>query len=235
MKAILLAAGRGERMRPLTDVTPKPLLDAGGRSLIEWQIRRLAAAGITDIAVNVSHLGGQIVAALGDGHALGVRIRYSDEPTALETAGGIALALPLLGDHCFVATNADIYCDFDYSRLVVAARAMATEPVARRVAHLVLVPNPEHHPKGDFVLGSSGRLIGGDGERLTFSGIGVYRPEFFASILPGERCALGPLLHAAVARGTVTAERHGGLWMDIGTPERLDQLRALVRRNDMHP
>lgn len=219
-------------MRPLTDVTPKPLLDAGGRSLIEWQIRRLAAAGITDIAVNTSHLGSQIVAALGDGHLLGARICYSDEPTALETAGGIALALPLLGEHCFVATNADIYCDFDYSRLAGVAQAMASESRPKTVAHLVLVPNPDHHPQGDFVLGPSGRLIAGDGERLTFSGIGVYRPEFFASIVPGERCALGPMLHAAVARGEVSGERHGGLWMDIGTPERLEQLRVLVRSND---
>lgn len=229
MKAILLAAGRGERMRPLTDVTPKPLLDAGGRSLIEWQIRRLAAAGIREIAVNVSHLGGQIVTALGEGHAFGVRIRYSDEPTALETAGGIALALPLLGEHCFVATNADIYCDFDYSRLVDVARAMASESGPTTAAHLVLVPNPDHHPQGDFVLGPAGRLVDGDGERLTFSGIGVYRPEFFASIVPGERRALGPMLHAAVARGEITGEMHRGLWMDIGTPERLEQLRALVR------
>lgn len=227
MKAIVLAAGRGERMRPLTDVTPKPLLEAGGRSLIEWQIVRLAAAGIVDIAVNVSHLGDQIVAALGEGHALGVRLHYSHEPTALETAGGIALVLPLLGPEGFVATNADIYCDFDYSRLTRVADEMASAPGPKTLAHLVMVPNPDHHPDGDFVLDPSGRLIDDTGgDRLTFSGIGLYRPEFFASVVPGERRALGPMLRAAMARGEVTGERHAGLWMDIGTPERLDQLRA---------
>jgi len=232
VKAILLAAGRGERMRPLTDVTPKPLLEAGGRSLIEWQIRRLAAAGISDIAVNVSHLGEQITAALGDGQSLGVRVRYSREPSALETAGGIALALTLLGDGCFVATNADIYCDFDYSRLNEIARRMTGPAEPATLAHLVLVANPEHHPKGDFALADSGRLIPGDAERLTFSGIGVYRPEFFSTMVPGERRALGPMLHAAAARGEVTGERFDGLWMDIGTPERLEKLRMRVRGSD---
>ena len=216
-------------MRPLTDLTPKPLLQAGGCSLIEWQIRRLVAAGISEIAVNVSHLGEQIVAALGNGHALGARIRYSHEASALETAGGIALALPLLGDGCFVATNADIYCDFDFSGLTGISRQLSIDSSPARVAHLVLVPNPEHHPKGDFSLSPSGRLIAGDGERLTFSGIGVYRPEFFASVGPGERRALGPMLHADVARGEVSGERFEGLWMDIGTPERLEQLRTLFR------
>lgn len=220
-------------MRPLTDVTPKPLLEAGGRSLIEWQIRRLAAAGIADIAINVSHFGEQIVAALGDGHSLGVRVRYSHEPAALETAGGIALALSLLGEGCFLAINADIYCDFDYSRLAEVARRMTCASAQpSTLAHLVLVANPEHHPQGDFTLADSGRLIDGEGERLTFSGIGVYRPEFFSAIVPGERRALGPMLHAAAARGEITAERFDGLWMDIGTPERLEKLRMLVRGND---
>jgi MurNAc alpha-1-phosphate uridylyltransferase len=226
LKAILLAAGRGERMRPLTDTTPKPLLEAGGRSLIAWQLRRLAAAGISEVAVNVCHLGEQIVAAIGDGSSVGVRVRYSREATALETAGGIALAGPLLGEDCFIVTNADIYCEFDYSRLVDAARRMSAAGAA---AHLVLVPNPEHHPAGDFTLDASGRLRAGDGERLTYSGIGLYRADFFAAVVPGERRALGPLLHGAVARGEVTGERYDGLWMDIGTPERLERLRALIR------
>lgn len=215
-------------MRPLTDRVPKPLLEAGGRSLIEWQIRRLAAAGIRELAVNVSHLGEQIVAALGDGHGLGVRLSYSREPVALETAGGVALALTLLGDGCFVATNADVYCEFDFSRLAEVARGMASTPHGGPLAHLVLVPNPEHHPGGDFALTASGRVTRACGGRLTFSGIGVYRPEFFAAVVPGERKALGPMLHEAVERGEVTGERFDGLWMDVGTPERLECLRALL-------
>lgn len=219
-------------MRPLTDATPKPLLEAGGRSLIEWQIRRLVAAGISDIVVNIAHLGERIVTALGDGHALGVRVRYSHEATALETAGGIALALPSLGEGCFVATNADVYCDFDYSVLDRAARRLTCDSNPAQLAHLVLVPNPEHHPKGDFALSPAGQLTAAHGERLTFSGIGVYRPEFFSAVVPGERRALGPMLHAAVARGEVTGERFDGLWMDIGTPARLELLRERLRARD---
>lgn len=228
MKAIVLAAGRGERMRPLTDRTPKPLLEAGGRSLIEWQILRLVRGGIREVVVNVSHLGEQIVAALGAGDRLGARIAYSREPVALETAGGIALALPMLGESAFVAVNADVYCEFDFSPLVALAERMEVARETAAPAHLVLVPNPPHHPRGDFGLDASGRVDGAAHVRLTFSGIGVYHPTFFAGIAAGERRALGPMLHAATARGRLTGERFDGRWMDIGTPERLAALRSLL-------
>ena len=227
MKAIVLAAGRGERMRPLSDLVPKPLLRAGGRSLIEWHILHLMRAGIAEIIVNVSHLGDQIVAALGDGARLGVRIEYSREPVALETAGGIAMALPLLGDAPFIAVNGDIYCAFDFVGLVPTIESMQGDDESRW-AHLVLVPNPEHHKQGDFGLGAGGALSGDSASRLTFSGIGVYNPGFFAGIAPGERRALGPMLYAAAERGRVYGERYDGMWMDVGTPERLARLRGLL-------
>jgi len=230
MKAIVLAAGRGERMRPLTDHTPKPLLEAGGRTLIEWQIARLVAAGIREVVVNVSHLGEQIVAALGAGEGLGARIAYSREAEALETAGGIALALSMLGERTFVAVNGDIYLDFDFSELAKVAGRMDADPRGQGRAHLVLVPNPAHHPQGDFALDAAGHVIEAPFGRLTFSGVGVYTPAFFAGVMPGERRALGPMLRAAAARGEVTGERFNGLWMDIGTPARLDRLRALLCR-----
>lgn len=215
-------------MRPMTDHTPKPLLEAGGRTLIEWQIIRLVDAGIREVVVNVSHLGEQIVAALGEGNRLGARISYSREPTALETAGGIALALPMLGERAFVAVNADVYCDFDFAALAQIAMRMDADRAGRNQAHLVLVPNPDHHPRGDFALDCSGRVGESPDGRLTFSGIGVYEPAFFAGIAAGERRALGPMLHAAAGRGELTGQRFDGRWMDIGTPARLAHLRALL-------
>lgn len=223
-KAIVLAAGRGERMRPLTDKEPKPLLRAGGRSLIEWQIERLVRAGFRNLVINVSHLGAQIESTLGDGAHLGAQVEYSREPVALETAGGIAQALTLLGHAPFLAVNADIYCDYDYLRLRPVLDALADERTAWS-AYLVLVDNPEHHGQGDFCLGASGILHPSSGRRLTFSGIGVYRPALFAAIAPGERRALGPLLHSCVAAQAVRGEYFPGLWMDIGTRERLQHLR----------
>lgn len=222
---MILAAGRGERMRPLTDHVPKPLLQAGGRPLIEWQIARLVRAGFTELAVNHAHLGVQIEAALGDGARLGARIRYSPEAVALDTAGGIANALPLLGDAPFAVVNGDVYCEYDFRGLAEAARQLATDPGAD--AHLVLVNNPAHNPGGDFAL-REGRLVEG-GARLTFSGLGVYRPALFHGITAGSRAALAPLVRAALAHGRVSGEHYAGYWLDVGTPERLAALDARLR------
>jgi MurNAc alpha-1-phosphate uridylyltransferase len=220
MKAMILAAGRGERMRPLTDGVPKALLEAGGRALVVHLIERLARAGCTDLVVNVSHLGALIERALGDGSRYGARIAYSREAEPLETGGGIAHALPLLGDAPFAVVNSDIYCDFDFARLTRPALALAR---GGALAHLVLVDNPPHHPAGDFAL-AAGKVSADGASRLTFSGIGVYAPALFASVAPGARCQLAALLHPAMARGRVTGEHHRGLWMDVGTPQRLEAL-----------
>jgi MurNAc alpha-1-phosphate uridylyltransferase len=223
MKAMILAAGRGERMRPLTDHTPKPLLCAGGKPLIVWHLERLAAAGFREIVINHAHLGMQIEAALGDGAPWGVTIRYSPEPPgALETAGGIAQALPLLGPDPFLVVNGDIFCDWDFNR----ARAIA--PAG---AHLVMAANPAHHHGGDFGL-ADGRLVyAAQAEQtLTYAGLGVFSPDFFASVPPGTALKLRPLLDAAIAAGTVTGEQHHGIWVDIGTPERLAELDRQLRQ-----
>ncbi len=221
MRAMILAAGRGERMRPLTDLTPKPLLAAGGKPLIVWLIEGLATAGFRELVINHAHLGTRIEAALGDGRAWGVRIAYSREAEALETAGGMATALRLLGDAPFVAVNGDIHCDFDFSRLRTALREDAD-------AHLVLVDNPPQHPRGDFTLDGD-RVGNGEPHRLTFAGIGVYRPRLLAGIAPYTRAPLAPLLRAAAERGALSGERHGGAWTDVGTPERLAELDARLR------
>ena len=220
MKAMILAAGRGERMRPLTDAIPKSLLELRGKSLIAWSIEALARSGIREIVINHAHLGHMIEAALGDGRRFGVAIRYSREAEALETAGGIARALPLLGDEPFVAVNGDLFCDFDFSALVGTA-------LGKNLAHLVLVANPPHHPEGDFAL--NGTQIAETGQyKLTFSGIGFYRPELFSSIKPGSKGQLATLLRAAMARGLVSGEVHRGIWHDVGTPERLSELNERV-------
>jgi MurNAc alpha-1-phosphate uridylyltransferase len=219
---MLLAAGRGERMRPLTDATPKALLSVGGKALVARLIERLAAEGYTDLVINHAHLGAMIEAALGDGSRFGVRIRYSPERAALETAGGIANALPLLGPAPFLVVNADLHADYPFARL---RDALADDAQA----HLVLVDNPTHHPGGDFAL-AGGRIAGAGGAMLTFSGIGVYRPELFDGVAPGARAALAPLLRAAAARGRATGEHYTGRWIDVGTPERLAQLDAELGR-----
>ncbi|WP_295004274.1 N-acetylmuramate alpha-1-phosphate uridylyltransferase MurU [uncultured Dechloromonas sp.] len=218
MKAMILAAGRGERMRPLTDHTPKPLLVAGGKPLIVWHLERLAAAGFRDIVINHAHLGQQIESALGDGSPWGLRIRYSAEPPgALETAGGIATALPLLGDAPFLVVNGDVYCDWDFNQ----ARRLASAN-----AHLVMVANPAHHAGGDFSLDGQ-RVIYAHGEQtLTYAGIGVFSPSFFAGVQAGTVMKLRPLLDAAIAAKTLTGERHAGHWVDVGTPQRLAELDA---------
>ena len=214
MKAMILAAGRGERMRPLTDTTPKPLLTVCGKPLIVHHIEALAAAGFHELVINHAWLGDQIEAALGDGANFGVRIQYSPEvPEALETGGGIFQALPLLGDGPFIVVNGDVMCDLDYQSL---------PPEPQGLAHLVLVPNPEHHPQGDFAL--ENQLVRAAGPvKFTFSGIGVYRPQLFTHCKPGK-FQLAPILRRAMEEDQISGEIHKGLWMDVGTPERLLEL-----------
>lgn len=224
MKAMVLAAGRGERMRPLTLERPKPLLEAGGVPLIVHHLRALRDAGYPDVVVNLSWLGGQIRAALGDGAAHGVRIAWSEEgPEPLETGGGIFRALPLLGPGPFLVVNGDVWTDVDY-RMLDDALAPGD------LAHLVLVANPGHNPKGDFAL-DRGRVVEDAGPgipRFTFSGVGVYRPELFDGCQDGI-FKLAPLLRAAARAGRVGARVHPGTWMDIGTPERLADLDRKLR------
>jgi MurNAc alpha-1-phosphate uridylyltransferase len=219
---MILAAGRGERMRPLTLVKPKPLLEAGGAPLIVHHLRALQEAGFEDVVVNLSWLGEQIRAALGDGSRHGVRLHYSDEgPAPLETGGGIFRALPLLGAGPFLVLNGDVWTDLDWSR-------MRDRLAPRDLAHLVLVPNPVHNEKGDFVL-EGGRIEESAGERHTFSGVGVYRAELFEGCSDGV-FKLAPLLRAAARSGRVSGELHSGAWLDIGTPERLAHLDELLKR-----
>lgn len=222
MKTLILAAGRGERLRPLTDHTPKPLLQAGGRCLIEYTIESLVHAGFTELVINLAHLGHKIETALGDGNQFGARISYSNEGnTALETAGGIINALPLLGDQPFLVVNGDIATDFTFQRLTTRNAGLA---------HIVLVPNPAHHGHGDFALANG--LIRNQGEpRYTFSGIGVYDPKLFASIPPGKH-PLAPLLRNAAEQSQVSGELHRGFWMDIGTPERLREVDTLLSHSN---
>jgi len=220
MKAMILAAGRGNRMRPLTDHTPKPLLQAGGKALIAHQIERLKRAGFRDLVINHAHLGEQIEQELGDGTHLGVRIHYSAEgqDKALETGGGIFKALPLLGPGPFLVTNGDVWCDFDYADLCLADGDLAA---------LVLVDNPSHNSNGDFAL--KAERVGTDGDaRLTFSGIGIYHPDLFAGCEPGA-FPLAPLLKKAMAAGRVGGLYHWGCWLDVGTPERLQALDRMLR------
>ncbi|QID17150.1 nucleotidyltransferase family protein [Nitrogeniibacter mangrovi] len=224
---MILAAGRGERMRPLTDTCPKPLLEAGGEPLVGHHLRRLKAAGITDVVINLAHLGALIEARLGDGAAYGVSIHYSHEGEALETAGGIRTALPLLGAAPFIVINGDVFTDIDLAAL---ARTATTLSADGDLAHLVLVDNPPHHPAGDFHL-HGGRARRSGEPRLTFSGVGAYHPALFAGLEPGQRAALGPLLCEAMDADRIGASHHHGRWMDIGTPERLAELDRSLRAN----
>jgi len=237
LKAMIFAAGRGDRMRPLTDTTPKPLLPVGGKPLIVWQIEALARAGVADIVINHAWLGAQLESALGDGAQFGVRIHWSAEGTALETAGGIAQALPLLaadeGDGIFLAVSGDIFCDFDYRTLLSRARDMTG--AERPGMHLVMVPNPPFHPRGDFVLRADGRLALPDvdgkanGEALTFGNIGLYDTRLFRDILPGQKVAMTPYYRAAIADGRASGERFDGRWENVGTPEQLASLDRALR------
>jgi MurNAc alpha-1-phosphate uridylyltransferase len=226
MKAMILAAGRGERMRPLTDRAPKPLLHAGGKPLITWHLERLRAAGICELVINHAWLGTMIEDALGDGSTLGVHITYSPETEALETAGGIAQALHWLGDRPFLVVNGDIHCDYDFAR----AHGLAERIEAGALdAWLVMVTNPAHHPSGDFAL-SAGWIGDSAAARLTFSGIGVYSPALFAGIAPGTRARLAPLLREAMAARRVAGEFFDGRWTDVGTPQRLQELDTELRQ-----
>jgi N-acetyl-alpha-D-muramate 1-phosphate uridylyltransferase len=241
MRAMLLAAGRGDRMRPLTDHTPKPLLEVAGKPLIVWHIENLVRAGICELVINHAHLGAQIEKALGDGSRFGAHIQYSPEVQALETAGGIANALPLLlpfpiggkgterEDEPFAVINGDIFCDYNFARLHERVAGLKTNGDA---AHLVLVNNPTHHPNGDFGLHDD-RVIDSalstQHSALTFSGIGIYQPGLFADIPRGSIAPLAPLLRAQIALGMVSGEHHQGLWVDVGTPQRLVELDRQVR------
>jgi MurNAc alpha-1-phosphate uridylyltransferase len=216
MKAMLLAAGRGERLRPITDSVPKPLVQVGGRPLIAWHLAALSRAGIREVVINLSWLADRLRAALGDGSAYGVSITWSDEgPVPLETGGGIFRAVPLLGPGPFLVVNADIWTDIDFATLALANTSLA---------HLVLVPNPAHNARGDFGLDGD-RIVSRDTDRFTYSGVGLYRAEFFAGCT-AERFPLLPLLNRAIGEGRVTGELHRGAWSDVGTAGRLAQLEA---------
>ncbi|MGH8723565.1 MAG: N-acetylmuramate alpha-1-phosphate uridylyltransferase MurU [Burkholderiales bacterium] len=222
MKAMLLAAGRGERLRPLSDEIPKALVEAGGKPLLVWHLERLARAGFRDAVINVSHLGERIVERVGDGGSYGLRLRYSRERERLETAGGIANAAPLLGREPFLLVNADIYCECDFARL----RGVA---LGGRLAHLVLVPNPPHRPKGDFSLRAG--IVGDDAApRYTYAGVAVMKPLLVDPVKPGDKAPLAPLLYQAAARGMLGGELYEGLWQDVGTVERLAELQARLKR-----
>ena len=223
MKAMLLAAGRGERMRPLTDHTPKPLLEVAGKPLIVWHIENLVCAGICELVINHAHLGAQIEKALGDGSRFNAHIQYSSEGKALETAGGIAYALHLLGDKPFAVINSDIFCDYDFVNLTERAAGLKSNGDA---AHLVLVNNPAQHPNGDFGLRQ--QRITDSTPKLTFSGIGIYQPGLFADIPRGSIAPLAPLLRGQIALGKASGEHHQGLWVDVGTPQRLAELDSQV-------
>lgn len=232
MKAMILAAGRGERMRPLTDHTPKPLLQVGSKALIVWHLENLAKAGFKEIVINHAHLGSQIEAALGNGNQWGLQIKYSREIIALETAGGIANALPLLTEFGtktkpFLVVNGDVFTEFDFSNIKLPQNMSA---------HLVLIDNPPQHPQGDFAIENS--LLTNKAEpsvnnMLTFSGIGVYHPSLFSGIQPNEAAKLAPLLRQAIGENKATAEYFQGVWHDIGTPERLNALNETLLSNTL--
>jgi MurNAc alpha-1-phosphate uridylyltransferase len=220
---MLLAAGRGERLRPLTDAIPKALVEVGGRPLIVWHLERLARAGFAEAVINLSHLGERIAERIGDGARFGLRVSYSRERERLETAGGIANALALLGREAFLLVNADIYCEYDFSKL----RNM---PLGERLAHLVLVPNPPHRPKGDFSL-TQGRVGDAAAPRYTYAGVAVMSPALVEPVAPGEKAPLAPLLYQAAARGLLGGELYPGLWQDVGTAERLAELEKRLRED----
>ena len=226
MKAMLLAAGRGERLRPRTDDIPKALVEAGGKPLIGWHLERLARAGFREAVINVSHLGERIVERLGDGRRYGLQLRYSREHERLETAGGIANALPLLGAEPFLLVNADVYCECDFAKLRETGRAIRQMPL---LAHLVLVPNPAHRAEGDFSL-RAGAVGDEPSPRYTYAGVALMKPALVAPVKPGAKAPRGPLLREAARRGEIGGELYQGLWQDVGTLERLAELEAQLKR-----
>ena len=247
MKAMILAAGRGERMRPLTDHAPKPLLKVGGKPLIVWHLEHLAQAGFKEIVINHAHLGHMIEAALGNGAQWGLSIEYSPEVVALETAGGIANALHLLTENGtktepFLVVNGDTFTDFDFANLThllapspFKAEGGVEDKIAQNLAHLVLVDNPPQHPHGDFAIEfksqSDGMLKNSGKQMLTFSGVGVYHPDLFAGVVKDQPAKLAPLLRNAIDNNAATAQYYQGVWHDIGTPERLAELNKTLRVN----
>lgn len=229
--AMILAAGRGERMRPLTDTTPKPMLSVQGKPLIAWHLEAMAAAGIHHVVINLAYLGDQIKSFVGSGDRFGLSVRFSQEPPgALETAGGIAQAQPWLSHgplrqpQPFLVVNADIWTDWPLAQAHQIRKTFFDRPASTCRCHLVMVDNPAHHPEGDFSL--RGETIGpkNPSGNLTFSGIGVYDPRMFSTITPGHRAALAPLLNQMIAQGYCTGSYHRGLWSDVGSPERLLEL-----------
>jgi len=221
MRAMILAAGRGERLRPLTETTPKPLVEVAGKPLIAWHLERLAAAGFDEVVINVSHLADAIIARIGNGSEFGLRVAWSREAEPLETAGGLAHAQVLLGGDAFLLVNGDIYVEYDFARL----RGHA---LGNRLAHLVLVPNPAHRTEGDFSL-QDGMLGNAAAPRYTYSGIAVLAPALFAEVRPGQKAPLAPFLRAAADQGLASGELHLGLWRDVGNAERLAELDSLLR------
>jgi len=249
MKAMILAAGRGERMRPLTDHTPKPLLAVNGQPLIVWHLKRLAAAGITEVVINHAWLGHKIELALGNGKQWGVQIEYSAESPALETGGGIVKALPLLSTTSFLVINGDIWCDWPLETAFEVAATMdgkanrtldgrsgarahgAHSSQVNTLAHLVLVNNPAHNASGDFCLNTGGLLQSEGVPKLTFSGIGIYRPELFQTLPLNESAPLAPLLRQAITQTAVRGEHYQGAWIDVGTPDRLLELSQWLKNH----
>lgn len=227
MKAMILAAGRGERMRPLSDAVPKPLLEVGGKPLIVWQIERLVAAGFVELVINISHRAQVIVEALGDGSRFGCAIRYSREPEPLEVAGGIATALPLLGPGVALIVSADLYTEYAYAGLHERAAAMDGAKPSR--LHMVMVPNPAYHAAGDFAL-TDGRLALDGTERTTYGNIGLYRTELFAELPRGAKLQILPLYRDWIARGWVSAELYTGPWANVGTIEELTRLDRVLQQ-----
>ncbi len=232
MKAMILAAGRGERMRPLTDTCPKPLLQVGGKPLIAWHLQHLKQAGFDEVVINHAWLGQQIEDALGDGSTYGVSIAYSDEGEhGLETAGGIATALPLLGDEPFLVVNGDVLMDIDFQAAFVVAKQLQEN---QNLAHVWLVPNPEHNARGDFGLDEQQQVHASAYQDVafTFSGMGVYHPALFQEVEPHTKAKLAPLLRAAMDAGKVTGQLHQGTWIDVGTVERLAFANQWVNSHD---